>query len=105
MLFVILAAIFTVMNWVFYKGGKNYHLFMGLALACTALGLCGEFHGITLWVTEENWPAIAESVPSIEKIMWFSSASFSVLNVIPSIMDSWRNRGAKKPAKGERLGQ
>ena len=106
MLFVILAAVFTLMNWVYYKGGKNYHLFMGLALACIALGMCGEYHSVALWVADKDWDSLTQVVPTIEMILWFSVGSFSFLNVLPAAIDGVKNRKAKKsaPKRGQRLG-
>ncbi len=86
MLFVLLSVVFTVMNWVFYKSGKNYALFMGLALACTAFAMCGEYHSVSQWIVSQDWDSLSTTVPSIEKLLWISVASFSFINILPAIL-------------------
>ena len=105
MIFVILGTVFTIMNWIFYKSGKHYQVFMGLALACISLGMCGEYHSVALWVNQQDWSALEDVVPSIERVLWLSVSSFSFLNVLPAFLDSWNNRTPKagKPKKGQRL--
>ena len=105
MIFVILGAVFTAMNWIFFKSGKKYEPFMGLALACIALGMCGEYHSVALWVSEQDWSAMEDVVPSIERILWISVSSFSFLNVLPAFLDALKNRAPKLPKKGQRLGE
>lgn len=101
MIFVILAAVFTAINWIFYKSGKAYAPFMGLALACVALAMCGEYHNVALWVSKQDWSAMEDVVPTIERILWISVSSFSVLNIAPAFLDAHKHR---KPKEGERLG-
>lgn len=90
-LFGALTILATMTNIVLYIKGKNYELAMAIALSLTALTLCAEYQLIANWVVHEDWAALLDVVPTMEKMLWLFVIGSIVVNILPTIL-TWRKR-------------
>ncbi|MEK5485156.1 hypothetical protein MKY46_03225 [Lysinibacillus sp. FSL M8-0355] len=65
----IIAIVATLINLYMYVAGKDYKLAMAIGLSFTALTLCSEYSLVSGWVKEEDWPALLDVVPNMEKAL------------------------------------
>ena len=50
-----------------YTKGKDYKLAMTMGLSFTALTLCAEHSLVSNWVKVEDWAALGDVIPTMEK--------------------------------------
>lgn len=92
LLFGILTIIVTALNVILYFIGKEYRLAMAAALSLTALTLCAEYSQIASWVKAEDWAALADVVPGMERAWWFLTIVSIGLNLTPLLLEYRKNR-------------
>ncbi|MDG5471289.1 hypothetical protein P6709_05980 [Jeotgalibacillus sp. ET6] len=93
--FGIIAIIATLINIYLFSKGKDYKLAMALGLSFTALTLCAEYSLVSNWVDAEDWAALMDVVPSMEKALWLLTIASILLNIIPIILER-KDKRAKK---------
>jgi hypothetical protein len=82
-----IAIVATFINLYIYKIGKDYKLAMAMGLSFTALTLCSEYSLVSNWVKVEDWSALLDVVPSMEKALWFLTIISIVLNITPILLE------------------
>ncbi|KOP78272.1 MFS transporter [Lysinibacillus sp. FJAT-14745] len=83
----IIAIVATLINLYMYIAGKDYKLAMAIGLSFTALTLCSEYSLVSRWVKMEDWPALLDVVPSMEKALWFLTIVSIMLNITPILLE------------------
>ncbi|MFC5733289.1 hypothetical protein [Cytobacillus gottheilii] len=83
----VMAIIATLVNLFMYKAGKDYKLAMALGLSFTALTLCAEYSLVSRWVKVEDWAALLDVVPGMERALWFLTAVSILLNIAPMLLE------------------
>lgn len=83
----VMAIIATLVNLFMYKAGKDYKLAMALGLSFTALTLCAEYSLVSRWVKVEDWSALLDVVPGMERALWFLTAVSILLNIAPMLLE------------------
>ncbi|MBP3633965.1 MAG: hypothetical protein J6J43_05285 [Oscillospiraceae bacterium] len=53
-----------------------------LSLSLTALTLCAFCTRIGIWVTKEDWSALADVMPGMSKVFWILTLASIVINAI-----------------------
>ena len=84
--FIAIAA--TLVNLYLYQKGKDYKLAMAMGLSFTALTLCAEHSLVSGWVKAEDWSALLDVVPAMEKSVWFLTIVSIFMNMIPVFLES-----------------
>lgn len=90
MLFLIfggIAIVATFFNLYLYKVGKDYKLAMALGLSFTALTLCAEYSLVSRWGNVEDWSALLDVVPGMERALWFLTIVSILLNLTPIFLE------------------
>ena len=80
----------TFINLYMYAVGKDYKLAMAMGLSFTALTLCAEHSLIADWVKAEDWAALLDVVPTMNKAFWFLTIVSVLLNIAPIFLE-WRS--------------
>lgn len=83
----IIAIVATLINLYMYVAGKDYKLAMAIGLSFTALTLCSEYSLVSEWVKVEDWPALLDVVPGMEKALWFLTIVSILLNITPILLE------------------
>lgn len=83
----LIAIVATIINLYMYKTGKDYKLAMAMGLSFTALTLCAEHSLISDWVKGEDWSALMDVVPTMEKAVWFLTIVSILLNIAPILSE------------------
>ncbi|GAK08108.1 hypothetical protein [Geomicrobium sp. JCM 19038] len=83
----VIAIVATCINLYLYKKGKDYKLAMAMGLSFTALTLCAEYSLVSQWVKVEDWAALMDVVPGMEKVVWVLTIVSILLNVSPVILE------------------
>jgi len=83
----LIAIVATFTNFYMYITGKDYKLAMAMGLSFTALTLCAEHSLVSNWVKGEDWPALMDVVPSMEKALWFLTIISILLNIAPILLE------------------
>lgn len=83
--FIAIAA--TFINLYMYITGKDYKLAMAMGLSFTALTLCAENSLIANWVEVNDWAALMDVVPTMEKALWFLTIVSILLNIAPILLE------------------
>ena len=83
---------FTALNIIFYLIGKDYRFLMVLGLSFTALTLCAEYRLVAEFVAREDWAALQDVVPGMERALWVLTFISIGLNVLPLLLDYRKNR-------------
>lgn len=83
----IIAIVATFINLYMYKVGKDYRLAMAMGLSFTALTLCAEHSLISNWVKGEDWSALLDVVPTMEKTLWILTVVCILLNIAPIFLE------------------
>lgn len=83
----IIAIVATLINLYMYVAGKDYKLAMAIGLSFTALTLCSEYSLVSEWVKVEDWPALLDVVPGMEKALWFLTIFSILLNITPILLE------------------
>jgi hypothetical protein len=86
-LFGVIAIGATLINLYMYKAGKDYKLAMAIGLSFTALTLCAEYSLVSVWVEVEDWAALMDVVPGMEKVLWFLTIVSILLNIAPILLE------------------
>ncbi|MFD1851607.1 hypothetical protein [Oceanobacillus bengalensis] len=87
MIFGVIAIVATFINLYMYKAGKDYRLAMAIGLSFTALTLCSEYSLVSVWVEVEDWAALMDVVPGMERAMWFLTIVSILLNIAPILLE------------------
>ncbi len=83
----LLAIAATFLNLYMYIIGKDYKLALAMGLSFTALTLCSQYSLISGWVKVEEWAALLDVVPDMEKALWVLTIISIVLNMTPIILE------------------
>ncbi|SFL99120.1 hypothetical protein SAMN04487943_10668 [Gracilibacillus orientalis] len=83
----VIAIVATFINLYMYKAGKDYKLAMAMGLSFTALTLCAEYSLVSRWVKVEDWAALADVVPGMERALWFLTIVSILLNIAPILLE------------------
>ena len=81
------AVVATAVNLYLYYEGKDYKLAMAIGLSLTALTLCAEYSLISMWVEAEDWSALMDVVPGMERALWFLTIVSILLNIAPLFLE------------------
>jgi hypothetical protein len=81
------AIVMTFINLYMYRTGKDYKLAMAMGLSFTALTLCAEHSSVSNWVKSEDWSALMDVVPTMEKALWFLTIVSILLNIAPILLE------------------
>ncbi|WP_339250898.1 hypothetical protein NSQ43_13205 [Sporosarcina sp. FSL W8-0480] len=87
MIFGVIAIIATLINLYMYSIGKDYKIAMAMGLSFTALTLCAEYSLVSVWVKAEDWAALMDVVPGMEKALWFLTIVSILLNIAPILLE------------------
>jgi hypothetical protein len=87
MIFGFIAIIATFINLFMYRAGKDYKLAMAIGLSFTALTLCAEYSLVSVWVEVEDWTALMDVVPGMERALWFLTIVSILLNIAPILLE------------------
>ncbi|MCA1041126.1 hypothetical protein LCM00_16545 [Bacillus infantis] len=77
----------TFINLYMYVTGKDYKLPMAMGISLTALTLCAQYSSVSNWVRSEDWPALMDVVPAMEKGLWFLTIVSILLNIAPILLE------------------
>lgn len=83
----LIAIVATFINLYLYIAGKDYKLAMALGLSFTALTICADYSLVSMWVEVEDWAALLDVVPSMERALWFLTIISILLNIAPVLLD------------------
>ncbi|WP_226669676.1 hypothetical protein [Metabacillus litoralis] len=92
LIFGVIAIVATCINLYMYKTGKDYKLAMAIGLSFTALTLCAEYSLIYRWIEVEDWSALMDVVPGMEKALWFLTIVSIILNIAPILLELKRKK-------------
>ncbi|MGY3715799.1 hypothetical protein ACWE42_09775 [Sutcliffiella cohnii] len=87
MIFGVVAIVATFINLYMYKAGKDYNLAKAMGLSFTALTLCAEYSLVSMWVEVEDWAALMDVVPGMERALWFLTIVSILLNIAPILLE------------------
>ncbi|MCZ8535325.1 hypothetical protein SAMN04487786_0469 [Paenisporosarcina quisquiliarum] len=87
MIFGVIAIVATFINLYMYRAGKDYKLAMAMGLSFTALTLCAEYSLVSVWVEVEDWAALMDVVPGMERALWFLTIVSILLNIAPILLE------------------
>lgn len=82
-----IAIVATFINLYTYKIGKDYRLAMAMGLSFTALTLVAEYRLVSDWVKVEDWSALLDVVPGMERALWLLTIVSILLNIAPIFLD------------------
>lgn len=83
----VITIVATFINFYMYKTGKDYKFAMAIGLSFTALTLCSEYSLVSEWVKVEDWSALLDVVPGMEKALWILTIISIVLNTTPILLE------------------
>ncbi|RXT03894.1 hypothetical protein [Ammoniphilus sp. CFH 90114] len=83
----VIAIVVTFINLYMYTTGKDYKLAMAMGLTFTALTLCAEYSLVSGWVKAEDWSALLDVVPGMERALWFLTMVSILLNIAPILLE------------------
>ncbi|WP_404443227.1 hypothetical protein LG307_14335 [Sutcliffiella horikoshii] len=83
----IIAIVITFINLYMFAAGKDYRLAMAMGLSFTALTLCAEYSLVSMWVEVEDWAALMDVVPGMERALWFLTIVSILLNIAPILLE------------------
>ena len=83
----LIAIVATFINLYMYATGKDYKFAMAMGLSFTALTLCAEYSLVSVWVEVEDWSALMDVVPSMERALWFLTIVSILLNIAPILLE------------------
>ncbi|MRX74302.1 hypothetical protein GJU40_19470 [Bacillus lacus] len=88
----VIAIAATIINLHMYGAGKDYKLAMAMGLSFTALTLCAEYSFVSKWVKVEDWAALMDVVPGMERALWFLTIVSILLNITPILLELKRKK-------------
>ncbi|MFC7365417.1 MULTISPECIES: hypothetical protein [Bhargavaea] len=83
----VLAIAATITNLYLYKAGKDYKLAMAMGLSLTALTHCAEYSLVSGWVKAEDWAALMDVVPGMERALWVLTVASILINSAPILLE------------------
>ncbi|OEH92526.1 hypothetical protein [Bacillus solimangrovi] len=83
----LIAIVVTFINLYMYFTGKDYKLAMALGLSFTALTLNAEHSLVSNWVKAEDWGALLDVVPTMDRALWFLTIVSILLNITPILLE------------------
>lgn len=83
----VLAIAATITNLYLYRAGKDYKLAMAMGLSLTALTLCAEYSLVSGWVKAEDWAALMDVVPGMERALWLLTVASILINIAPILLE------------------
>lgn len=83
----VIAIAATFINLYLYRIGKDYKLAMAIGLSFTALTLCAEYSLVSEWVKVEDWAALTDVVPGMERALWILTIVSILLNIAPILLE------------------
>ena len=83
----VLAIAATFTNLYLYRAGKDYRLAMAMGLSLTAFTLCAEYSLVSDWVKAEDWAALMDVVPGMERALWVLTIISILLNISPILLE------------------
>ncbi|MGO1368949.1 MAG: hypothetical protein ACTHVE_06505 [Senegalia sp. (in: firmicutes)] len=83
----LIAIVATFINLYMYKTGKDYKFAMAMGLSFTALTLCAEYSLVSGWVKVEDWSALLDVVPGMERVLWILTIISIVVNTTPILLE------------------
>ena len=86
-IFGVIAILITFINLYMYIAGKDYKLAMALGLSFTSLTLCAEYSLVSEWVKAEDWAALMDVVPGMERALWLLTIVSILLNIAPILLE------------------
>lgn len=87
LIFGLIAIVATCLNLYMYTTGKDYKITMAMGLSFTALTLCAEHSLVSNWVKDEDWAALLDVVPIMEKSLWILTIVSILLNITPILLE------------------
>lgn len=87
LIFGLLAITATFINLYMYGTGKDYKLAMAMGLSFTALTLVADYSMVSNWVKAEDWAALSDVVPTMEKAFWILTSIAILLNITPTLLE------------------
>ncbi len=60
---------------------------MAIGVSFTALTLCAEHSLVSVWVAAEDWAALMDVVPSMERALWVLTIVSILLNIAPILLE------------------
>ena len=82
-----IALIATCINLYLYRVGREYELAMAMALSFTALTLVAQYSMVFNWVKQEDWSALLDVVPTMEKALWVLTSISIIVNIAPVLLE------------------
>lgn len=76
------AAITALLNLIFLLRGKSVRWLGVLSLSLTALAVCAIYQLAAGSVIQEDWSALADTVPTMAKFIWIFTVLSMVINGI-----------------------
>ncbi len=86
-IFGLIAIAATFINLYMFTAGKEYKLPMVVGLSFTALTLCSEYSLVSRWVKVEDWSALLDVVPGMERALWVLAIISIILNITPVLLE------------------
>lgn len=83
----LVAIVATFLNLYMYITGKDYKFAMAMGLSFTALTLCAEYSLISNWVAANDWAALEDVVPGMERALWVLTIVSILLNIAPILLE------------------
>lgn len=83
----LIAIVATFINLYMYATGKDYKFAMAMGLSFTALTLCAEYSLVSVWVEVEDWAALMDVVPGMERALWLLAIVSILLNIAPILLE------------------
>ncbi|MHA6261343.1 hypothetical protein ACXYMX_15875 [Sporosarcina sp. CAU 1771] len=83
----IIAIIATCINLYMYETGKDYQLAMAMGLSFTALTLVAQYSMVSKWVKVDDWGALLDVVPGMERALWVLTIISILLNITPILLE------------------
>ncbi|MFJ7667099.1 hypothetical protein ACIQXI_08315 [Lysinibacillus sp. NPDC097195] len=87
LIFGLISIVATFINIFLYATGKDYKLAMAMGLSFTALTLCAQYSLVSDWVKGEDWAALLDVVPTMEKGVWLLTIISMLLNTTPIVLE------------------
>ncbi|MFC3040808.1 hypothetical protein ACFOGI_11170 [Virgibacillus xinjiangensis] len=83
----LIAIVATFINLYMFTAGKDYKLAMAMGLSFTALTLCAEYSLVSRWVNVEDWAALSDVVPGMQRALWLLTIISILLNIAPILLE------------------
>ena len=77
----------TLINLIMYHIGKDYKLAMAMGISFTALTLAANYSMVANWVNAEDWSALLDVVPTMEKSLLVLTIISILLNLTPILLE------------------